>query len=166
MLLLEVFKALNELKVRYLVVGGVAGVFYGNPRFTKDLDILVDLKEANLTRLVKAFKALRFVPRVPVKAEALILEENRKRWIQEKGMLAFTFINPADPFDNTDIMIVSPVPFGKAYRRRKIFKVEGISVPMASLKDLIFMKKKAGRPQDLQDVDILEAVSKIKKSGP
>src|SRR3989338_6070288 len=105
MILLRIFKTLNKQKVRYLVAGGVAGVFYGNPRFTKNLDILVDLEEGNLERLVKAFKFLRLVPRVPVKPEDLISRENRERWIHEQGMVAFTFINPNDPFENVDILI-------------------------------------------------------------
>jgi hypothetical protein len=69
MILVKVFQALNKRRVRYLVAGGVAAVLYGNPRFTKDLDLFVDFDENNLKKLVRTFKFLRFTPRIPVKPE-------------------------------------------------------------------------------------------------
>ena len=52
MLLVKVFQAFNRHQVRYLVVGGVASILYGNPRFTKDLDLWVDPDEKNLAGVV------------------------------------------------------------------------------------------------------------------
>ena len=157
MILVHVLRMLNKRKVRYLVVGGVASILYGNPRFTNDLDLMADLKEGNLRKLVAAFKDLRFVPRVPVKAEDFAVEANRVKWIREKNMLAFTFINPKNPLENIDILLTSPIPFEKAYKRKKIFKSGNTSLPTISPDDLITIKKKAGRPQDLHDVAILKA---------
>ena len=39
-----VFLALNEAGVRYVIVGGLAVVLHGYPRFTADLDIVLDLE--------------------------------------------------------------------------------------------------------------------------
>ena len=163
MLLLKVFRAFNKSRVRYLVVGGVASVLYGNPRFTKDLDLWVDPEEGNLKRLIRVFKSLKFVPRNPVKAEEFIGEKNRKRWKKEKGMLAFTFINPKNPFENIDLLFEGPVLFEAAYRRKKSFKSGGVLIPTISKNNLITMKQKAGRVQDLQDVEILKAAGKTEK---
>lgn len=163
MLLPKVFRAFNRQKVRYLVIEGVASVLYGNPRFTKDLDLWVDPDESNLRKVVQAFKLLRFIPRNPVKAEEFIDEENRKRWAKEKGMLAFTFINPKTPLENIDLLFEGPFPFDRAYKRRVLFKSEGVRIPTISMPDLITMKKKAGRVQDLQNVEIMQASSKLKK---
>ncbi len=165
MLLVKVFSMLNKLKVRYLVVGGVAAVLYGNPRFTKDLDLLVDPDEKNLRRMVNAFKKLKFIPRLPVAAEDFISRANRERWLKEKGMLAFTFINPKNPFENIDILTSGPVAFGKAYRRKKFFKSGKVSISTIAVRDLMIMKKKAGRPQDLSDVAILEESMRRKSKG-
>ncbi len=156
MFLVDVFRELNKRHVKYLVAGGVAATLHGNPRFTKDLDILVDLGEANLSKVVRAFKALGFIPRVPVKPEDLISEENRERWIGEKGMLVFTFLNPQRIYETVDIMITAPILYNQAFKRREVFDSQGVRVPVVSVKDLIFMKEKAGRPQDLQDVAILK----------
>ena len=162
MLLVKVFQLLNKHKVRYLVAGGVATVLYGNPRFTKDLDLFVDLEEKNLRKLVEVFELLKFNPRIPVKAEEFVSQKTRERWIREKGMLAFTFINPKNPFENVDILLSSPISFQHAYRRKKMFRSEGVHIPTVSRGDLIQMKNKAGRAQDLYDVAILEAVTKSK----
>jgi hypothetical protein len=48
----EFVELLNEKKVRYLIVGGYAVGYYGNPRYTKDLDVWIDRKENNAKRLV------------------------------------------------------------------------------------------------------------------
>lgn len=163
MLLLKVFRAFNGLKVRYLVVGGVAGVLHGNPRFTKDLDIWVDPDPKNLEKVVRAFKKLKFIPRVPVKAEDFVSEENRNRWKREKGMIAFTFINPKVPFENIDLLFEGPVKFDSAYKKKKVFKSGQVSIFTIARTDLIAMKQAAGRPQDLQDIKILKAQARINK---
>ena len=166
MLILNVLKTLNRFKVRYLVIGGVAGAFYGNPRFTKDLDIFADEKEENLRKLIAAFKKLGFITRIPVKPEEFLSRETRARWKKEKGMLAFTFINPKDPLENVDILVETPVSFASAFKNKKCFRVGNVRISVVSRKDLIVMKRKAGRVQDLQDIAILkEARPKRKRKG-
>lgn len=159
MILDRVFREFNKKKVRYLVAGGVAVTLYGNPRFTKDLDLFVDPREDNMRRVVGAFKALGFVPRAPVKAEEFISASNRAKWQREKGMLAFTFINPKNPFENVDLLFSAPLSFENAYRRKKTFRSKNIPVPTVSLRDLIRMKRNAGRPHDLDDLRILDQVA-------
>jgi hypothetical protein len=101
---------------------------------------------------------LKFVPRVPVKADDFVSSANRTKWMRETGMLAFTFINPKNPFENIDILLKSPVLFEAAYRRKKIFMSGRTRIPTISAEDLITMKQKAGRAQDLQDVAILKTL--------
>jgi hypothetical protein len=159
----KIFLEFNRRKVRYLVAGGVAVTLYGNPRFTKDLDLFLDPREENVRRAVQAFKALGFVPRAPVKAEEFISAENREKWKREKGMLAFTFINPKNPFENVDLLFSAPMPFETAYRRKKIFRSKDIPIPTIGVKDLIRMKQTAGRPHDLADLAILDQVDQTQK---
>ena len=163
MILVKVFQELNRRKVRYLVAGGVAGILYGNPRLTKDLDLWVHLEEENLRKMVETFKALKFMPRTPVRAEDFISEDHRRRWQVEKGMKAFTFINPKNPFENVDILLNVPIDFDTAYRRKKWFRSGRVNIPTVAEKDLIRMKEKAGRPQDLQDIEVLKAI--LRKRG-
>jgi hypothetical protein len=50
----EFFKILNKNKVEYLVVGGYAQIYYTEPRYTKDLDILINPTEENAKRVYKS----------------------------------------------------------------------------------------------------------------
>lgn len=163
MLILNVLKALNRFKVRYLVIGGVAGAFYGNPRFTNDRDIFADEREENLQRLIAAFKKLGFITRIPVKPEEFLNPATRARWKKEKGMLAFTFINPKDPLENVDVLVEAPMTFVSAFKNKKYFRVKNVMISVISRKDLILMKRKAGRVQDLQDIAILEETKPNRK---
>ena len=163
MILDKVFREFNRRKVRYLVAGGVAVTLYGNPRFTKDLDLFLDPQEENVKKAVQAFKMLGFAPRAPVKAEEFVSAEKRERWRKEKGMLAFTFINPKNPLENVDLLFSAPMSFESAYRRKKIFRSKRTSVPTVGMKDLLRMKREAGRPHDLDDLLILDQVSRTQK---
>lgn len=166
MVLVKVFRELNRRKIRYLVAGGVAANLYGSPRITKDLDLWVDLEENNLKKLVQVFKKMGFIPRIPVKAEEFISRENRERWLREKGMLAYTFVNPRNPFENVDILFHVPFSFEKAYKRRKIFRSETTPVSTVSPQDLMAMKKSAGRVQDLADIEILKKTIPMPENRP
>ncbi|MBI3313189.1 MAG: hypothetical protein HYZ83_03020 [Candidatus Omnitrophica bacterium] len=120
----------------------------------------MDADEDNLRKMIKAFQSLKFIPRIPVKLEEVVLKENRDRWFKGKDMLAFTLINPQNPFENVDLLFKGPIAFKKAYRKKKFFKSQKVQIPVISTKDLISMKKKAGRLQDLEDVRILKRVMK------
>lgn len=50
----------NELGLRYMVSGSVAAIFYGEPRLTNDVDVIVFLKRSDLPRLEMAFSADEF----------------------------------------------------------------------------------------------------------
>ena len=46
---------LEELRVDYMITGGVASVIYGDPRFTRDIDLVLGLKEGDAGSLLDAF---------------------------------------------------------------------------------------------------------------
>lgn len=53
----DVFCALNDAGAEYLLVGGYAVMHYAEPRFTKDLDILVRPTDANARRVLRALES-------------------------------------------------------------------------------------------------------------
>lgn len=87
----EIFRRLNEEKVDYIVVGGIALVLHGVVRLTADLDLIVKLQSDNLAKFISVMKEMNFKPKVPVKAEDFIDPVNRQTWIEEKGMRVFSF---------------------------------------------------------------------------
>ena len=50
-----VIDVLEGLNIPYMVVGGFAAIFYGQPRLTIDVDIVVDMKWHHIEPLVAAF---------------------------------------------------------------------------------------------------------------
>ncbi len=52
-----------------------------------------------------------------------------------------------------------PVPFDELLGRTRRANLYGLEVPIAGLSDLIAMKRKAGRPQDLLDIAALERIA-------
>jgi hypothetical protein len=158
----DIFEALNAAQVRYLVVGGIAVVLYGIQRTTGDVDLCVHLTTDNLGRLANALQQLGFVPRVPTPVTGLADAKTRKRWTREKGMKVYSFIEPyGTPPRNIDIMVNPVKNFGGFYRKRKVVTLRGTPVPLMPVGELARMKRRAGRPQDLQDVQDLRLIGRI-----
>ena len=158
----DIFAALNRVKVKYLVVGGVAVVMYGIRRTTGDVDLCVHLTTDNLERLAGALKRIGFVPRVPAPITGLADAKTRRHWTMQKGMKVYSFIEPyGAPPRNVDIMVNPAKNFDAIYRRRKIVTLRGVPVPLMPVHELARMKQRAGRPQDLQDVQDLRLIGRI-----
>jgi hypothetical protein len=156
----RIFAALEASGARYLVVGGVAVVLHGHLRFTADLDLVLAMDPANLRRALDALSALGYRPRAPVSPDEFLDPATRKRWIEEKRMTVLSFASPVMPTTEVDLFAAEPFPFEAAYQRALHAQIQGIVVTVASLPDLIALKRSAGRPQDLEDVQILEAIER------
>lgn len=63
---------LNALDIEYMATGAVAAILYGEPRLTNDIDLVVKLEPAEISKLHEAFASSDFyVPPVEViQAEA------------------------------------------------------------------------------------------------
>lgn len=152
----RLFEALAKEKVRYLVAGGFAVNFHQVQRATVDLDLILHLETENILTFVKIMNELGFSPRVPVKAEALANAENRKQWIEEKGMRVFSFVHNKNAFEVVDVFVEEPKPFGELFERRLNVKAFGNEIAVVGKADLIQMKREAGRDRDLFDISQLE----------
>lgn len=157
-----IFDALNRTNVRYVVVGGLATVLHGFARLTADVDLVVDLSPKEATRAIEALVGLGFLPRAPVDPRGFADPAVRRGWMEEKGMQVFTMLDPANPMRSVDLFVESPVPFDDLWTRADTVALSGISVRIASLPDLIGMKRLAGRPQDLIDIEALETIRRRK----
>src|SRR5205814_2241965 len=86
----RIFEALAGAPVRYLVVGGVAVVLHGHPRFTADLDLVVGLEPDNVRAAMSALETLGYRPRAPVKMADFADPAIRRQWIADKGLQVFS----------------------------------------------------------------------------
>ncbi len=154
----KIFRILYTQKVDYLIAGGMAVNLYGIPRFTKDLDILVDASDKNLLKLQRALKTLGFRPKAPVTLANFLNPKNWEKWKRKKGMIAFNLYNPKKPYEEIDILIQSPVSFKKARGERKVIRAGGLVLYLVSKRHLMIMKRRAGRLQDLADIEALKKI--------
>jgi len=157
-----VLEKLNYNEVKYLIVGGLAVNLHGVPRFTKDLDIIIEMTPQNIKRFIEVIKELRYIPKVPVKLEQFISPGNRKKWQKEKHMKAFNLICLDKPYEEIDIVINTPIKFKTVYQKREEIKTGKLLLPLINIDNLIEMKKFSGRKQDLADIESLQKVKKLK----
>jgi hypothetical protein len=158
-----IFRALEDDSVRYVAVGGLATVLHGFTRLTVDLDLVVDLAPEEAARAIETLVRLGFVPRVPVSAAEFADAGKRQSWIVEKNMRVFTMIDPTSPLRQVDLFVEPPLPFDELWRRSEILDLGGYTVRVAAIEDLIAMKRNAGRPQDLIDIEALERIAEKRR---
>jgi hypothetical protein len=159
-----VFEALNRAGGRYVVVGGVAVNLYGYVRGTTDIDVVIDLAPEDARRSLLALSELGYRPKVPVKAEDFADPGKRESWIREKGMVVFSLFSDRTRL-TIDIFVAYPVPFDELWTRTEVVTLRDGSVRIASLEDLLAIKRSAGRPKDLLDVAELERLHHSEGEG-
>jgi hypothetical protein len=57
-----------------------------------------------------------------------------------------------------DVFAENPISFASLWSRSELVKVRGVDIRIAGIADLIALKRLAGRPEDLQDIEALEAI--------
>lgn len=160
----KVLVALNDAHVRYLVVGGVAVVLHGRLRTTADLDLWLDLTPENLARAVTALATLGYRPRAPVRFEDFADPVARRTWVEEKGLLVFSLWHEESPLE-VDLFVHEPFDFESAHARGLLVPLESTEARIIGLEDLLAMKRRAARPQDLDDVQALEGLRDEDRDG-
>ena len=155
---------LTEQGIRYLVVGAIGAALSGYTRATMDLDLLVDLDEKNLQKVLAFMEQAKYVPRAPVPANELLDPKKRQAWYDEKNLRAFTFVNLQNPTEDIDLLLYSPIVFGEAWDRKQTVHLNKIPIYVASIDDLITLKKGAVQnrklPKDIYDLAALEKLQR------
>jgi hypothetical protein len=155
----SLFKALADAEVRYLVAGGLAVVAHGYLRFTADIDLILDMDSKNLQAAIDVFKSLGYRSRAPVQIEEFADPVKREQWIREKGLTVFSLWSPDHKATEIDLFVEEPIAFEEAYRRRMQLRMrDKVEASIIGFDDLIALKKRAGRAQDLQDIQKLNEI--------
>jgi len=150
--------ALEVARVRYLVAGGLAVSAHGCLRYTKDVDVIVQLVPENIERAFAALDALGYRPIVPITSAQFADAALRESWIRDKGMQVLQFWSDAHRETPIDMFVHEPFVFDEEYDRALIKPLHGsIPVRFVSIPALIKMKETAGRPEDRLDVELLRA---------
>ena len=154
----ETILALNRAEVRYIVVGGLAVVLHGHPRLTVDLDLVVDLASEEARKTVDVLSGSGMVPVVPVNPRGFADPETRRGWIEDKGMQVLGFRHPQDDLRRVDLFVEDVGDFERLWDDSVMIPLGSTPVRVASLPDLMEMKRTAGRAQDLADIEALQAL--------
>ena len=154
-LLRKIASILNKLSINYIVTGGIAVVVWGRPRFTADIDIVVELLPRKLNKLAE--ELLKIDKDVYLSKDAMLDA------LKNEG--EFNFIHPATGL-KIDFWILKNELFDKERIKRGIKKrIAGVNIVFSSPEDLILIKllwqKRMGLNHQLEDI---ESILKIQKN--
>jgi hypothetical protein len=146
----SLLRRLTEAEVDFVIVGGVAVVLQASPRFTRDLDICYATARENLERLAGVL--------VDLGAMLRGVDEDLP-FVPDARTLRRTQILTLSTGEGDIDLLVKPdgsPGYAALARRANRMNLDGLTVAVASVEDLIAMKRAAGRPQDLVDLESLE----------
>ena len=146
--------ALNHHDVAFVIIGGVAMMAHAAPRATKDLDIVPDPDPANLDRL---WAALADLDAAPLGLDDFAAHE-AVEWTRANLDLGGNWLLATTAGRIDVLQYVAGVDDYAQLRRNAVDIVAGDAgrIWFAGKDDLIAMKRAAGRPQDLLDIERIE----------
>jgi len=158
MFYVDLFSTLACHKVDYLLIGGLAVSLHGVERATMDVDITVAMNPDNLAALIEAAKELKLTPVLPVPLDSLRDLDLLSQWHKERNLEAFALRTPDLAGVTVEVLLFPPVEFAGMASRAEVLKVAHTDIQVVSIDDLIALKKAAGRPIDLIDIEHLQRV--------
>ena len=156
----ELLQSLCDAQVDYVLVGGLAVQLHGFLRSTFDIDLVLAMNDENLVRFIDVAKQYGLFPAIPVSIDSLRNADQIEAWYREKGMLAFSLREPQIGGSVLDVLVRPDVPFDQLCLNAVAGELYGRRVPIASIDDLITMKRIANRPKDRLDVVALEKIGR------
>ena len=150
MFLKRLTQALEQANIQYALVGGYAVALHGAIRGTVDIDIVLALDRDQFLKLEKTVSTLGLKPHLPVTAQEVF--DFREEYIARRNLIAWGFVNELDPTEVLDVIITHDANAMETVD----MQFGEITIPVASIGELIRMKKASARPQDLEDVAALE----------
>ncbi len=156
----EELKDFNKSHLRYIIVGGMAFNLLGGFRATADLDILIEMTETNLSKLIKILRTHGYRLLQPINPMDILDHSKKKNLIKHKNMKAISFLKD-NTLNQVDVIIESPVSFALAQKSVVLLKVDGLRLPVVGIDELMTMKKTAWRPIDQADVAELKILKRL-----
>lgn len=149
--LVEITSFLHGRGIPYMVIGGFANLFWGVERFTRDLDLTIEVSDAALENFIASL------------ADQFDLVERDALAFARLNHLVQLQARSGVPVD----LIVAALPYeSMAIRRAVETEVAGTTVRICSAEDLIVHKLASDRPQDAIDVEgvVLRQAAKLDRA--
>jgi predicted nucleotidyltransferase len=150
-----ILRRLTARGVDFVVIGGIAAVLWGSARMTFDLDICFATDDANLRALGSVL--------VELEAQLKGLDEEVPFVADEQALRRVELLTLRTSAGELDLLSrpAGAPPYERLRRNAERVDLGGFNVLVASIEDLIAMKRAAGRPKDLADIDELEAIRRL-----
>jgi hypothetical protein len=145
--------------VDFVVIGGVAAILHGSARNTYDLDICFARDDANLAVLGRALIELEARLRSVADDVPFVPDASTLRRIE-----TLTMTTVGGEFD----ILASPdgaPPYAKLRQNAERYDLGAFAVLVASIDDLLAMKRAAGREKDIADIGELLAIARLRARG-
>lgn len=137
----EFIQSLNDNQVRYLVVEGYAVALHGYPRYTKDIDIWIELSPLNATHILQALDQFGF--------SSLGLTEND--FLEADTIIQLGYL----PRRIDLLTTLLGVDFDICFSNKVVVELDEVQVNFIDLENLKKNKLATGRSQDIADVENL-----------
>lgn len=134
--------SLDQDRIPYMIIGGQAVLYYGEPRFTKDIDITLGIDADSLSKVLVLTSELNLT----------ILVNDVEDFVKKTMVLPL--------LDASTGVRVDFIFSHSQYERQAIERAKGVkfgktSVKFALLEDVVIHKIIAGRPRDMEDVSTI-----------
>lgn len=156
--LIEAVRAFHKADIQFVLIGGLAMIAHGANNLTQDADLVYAIENDNLDRLAEFLQKIH--------SRVLGRPHNDSFVIQINTLQAVRFLNLQTDLGPVDVMREVPGIDSFAGLRNRALPMDlgGFIVPVASLDDLIAMKRAANRPKDQSHLLELLALKKLIES--
>ena len=148
----RILRELLDANVQFVLIGGLAAQVHGSPSLTGDVDVCCGLDGENLAHLAVALGSL-----VAIRRE---MPPGLQAPLDARALRAGEMFTLSTRYGDLDLL-AHPDPgldFESLVGRSIAAEVLGVEVRVASLEDLMAMKRAAGRPKDRIELEILGAL--------
>lgn len=154
----DLLQALSSEMVEFVLVGGMAVQLHGYARMTYDIDLVLAMNDANLSRFIEIAKRFGLAPVIPAPIDSLKNASLIEQWHREKGMLAFALREPGIGGSVVDVLVRPDLSYEELAAEAVHGQLFGFTVKIASIDHLLQMKRIANRPKDQLDIAALEKI--------
>lgn len=149
----EFLRICSEQDLPVVLAGGVAAQLYGSRRVTMDVDLIPSLRGRDWKRILETLRALGFSP---VGAKWIEIENVTRliKWARPRDVISLRFRRETPPLD-VDLLFIEGDRYQEYATRAVVARDDALTLRILAREDLLAMKRRAGRPQDLQDIDAM-----------
>lgn len=154
-----IVRLLAKRGVDFVVIGGIAAVIHGSPRNTWDFDLSVATDRANLDALGEAL--------TEIEARLYGLDGDAPFVTDADSLRRLEILTLATNLGKIDVLTnpQGAPPYEVLRSRATPYDIDGVRVLVASIPDLLSMKRAAGRPKDLADIAELETIQRLSRQA-